>query len=381
MTHRQFVYIAYRFFSNAAFFVPILVLHIERKINSPALVLVLVGIYGITVFATEVPTGLIADSLGLKYTLIVGSLLSAIAAILLGISTSFGIFAVGQIALATAISLQSGTDSAYLLALFPENKLYENLEGVSTSVKYAGLFLSSVAGSILYVWDSRLPFVLTALAALFGAACLAKSSPDYPVKERRKERFKLTFQKTVIQLQANRSLLLLLVFAAFSLASLSSIYWSYQFYLESIGINVEFFGTIFAIAFLASSIGAGIAKKVNEVFGYKKAITTLGILIGIVAILMSVVKSSPGIVFPIITQALTGYLSPTLRILILQESRSPTPATLLSIESMLHRVFMSVNVFGMGLLIRAHDLSAMMLGIGLGLLLVLPVFALVTLKE
>ena len=381
MTQGQLVYIAYRFFSNAAFFVPILVLHIERKINSPALALILVGIYGITVFVTEIPTGLIADSLGLKNTLIVGSLLSAIAAFLLGISTSFGAFVVGQIALATAISLQSGADSAYLLALFPENKLYENLEGTSTSAKYAGLFLSSVMGSILYVLDSHLPFVLTALAALFGAACLAKLPPENPVKGKHKGRFKLTFRRAVLQLQTNRSLLLLLIFAAFSLASLSSIYWSYQFYLESIGVNIELFGTIFAIAFLASSIGAGVAKKVNEAFGYKKVITILGILIGTVAILMSVVRSSPGVVFPIVTQALTGYLGPTMRILILQESQSPTPATLLSIESMLHRVFMSVNVFSMGLLVSEHSLSTMMLGIGLGFLFILPVFALVALKE
>ncbi len=378
---QQYTYVAFRFFSNAAFFVPILVLHIERQANSPSLAFALVGIYGVTVFATEIPTGLVADSLGLKNTLIAGTILSAVAAFLLGTSTSFGTLAVGQIASATAISLQSGADSAYLLALFPKNKLFESLEGISTSVKYVGLFLSSVLGSVLYVLDPHLPFVLSALAALSGVACLVKLPSVNPIKEKHGGSLGLTLRQTISQLKTNRSLLLLLVFAAFSLASLSSIYWSYQFYLESIGISVELFGTVFAIAFLASSVGAGIANKVNEAFGYKSVIAVLGILIGMVAVLMSAIRSSPGVVLPVITQAITGYLSPTLRILILQKSQSSTPATLLSIESMLHRVFMSVNVFSMGFLIHTHSLSVMMLGAGVALLFILPAFALVALKE
>ena len=107
MARRRYQYVAYRLFSNTAFFVPILVLHIEGKIDSPALAFVLIGIYGVTVFATEIPTGLIADNFGLRIALVVGSLLSAIAACLLGTATSFSTFAIGQIALATALSLQS----------------------------------------------------------------------------------------------------------------------------------------------------------------------------------------------------------------------------------------------------------------------------------
>lgn len=381
MTRRRYQYVAYRLFSNTAFFVPILVLHIERKIGSPTLAFALIGIYGVSVFATEIPTGLIADSFGLRSALVVGSLLSAIAACLLGTATSFGAFAIGQIALATALSLQSGADSAYLFALFPDNKLYESLEGSSTSAKYVGLFISSVAGSVLYVLDPRLPFVLSALASLLAVACLVKLPVANSVARVDKGRFKVTFRQAAAQLQSSHSLLLLLFFAAFSLAALSSIYWSYQFYLESIGVRPELFGTIFAMAFLASSVGAAVAKKVNQTFGYRKTFAALGILTGTVAVLMGFVRSGFGAFFPIITQSISGYMSPTLRILIQQESQPRTRATLLSIESMLHRIFMSGTVFGMGYLIREYSLFAMMMGLGLGFLLILPAFALVVLKE
>lgn len=381
MTQRRYQYVAYRLFSNMAFFVPILVLHIERKVDSPAVAFMLIGIYGVTVFATEIPTGLIADSFGLRNALVAGSLLSAIAACLLGTAASFGTFAIGQIALATALSLQSGADSAYLFALFPDKRLYESLEGSSTSAKYAGLFISSVAGSVLYVLDPRLPFGLSALVSLLAVACLVKLPVANSVERIDKGRLKVTFRQAAIQLHGSHSLLLLLVFAAFSLAALSSIYWSYQFYLESIGVRVELFGTIFAMAFLASSVGAAVAKKVNQTFGYRKTCAALGILIGAVAILMGFVRSSSGALFPIITQSITGYMSPTLRILIQQESQPRTLATLLSIESMLHRIFMSGTVFGMGYLIREYSLFAMMMGLGLGFLLILPAFALFVLKE
>lgn len=381
MTQRRYQYVAYRLFSNTAFFVPILVLHIERITGSPTLAFALIGIYGVSVFATEIPTGLVADSFGLRSALVVGSLLSAIAACLLGTATSFGALAIGQIALATALSLQSGADSAYLFALFPDNKLYESLEGSSTSAKYVGLFISSVAGSVLYVLDPRLPFVLSALASLLAVACLIKLPVANSLERIDKGRFRVTFKQATAQLQSNRFLLRLLVFAAFALAALSSIYWSYQFYLESIGVRPELFGTIFAMAFLASSVGAATAKKVNQTFGYRKTFAALGILIGTVAVLMGFVRSGFGAFFPIITQSISGYMSPTLRILIQQESQPRTRATLLSIESMLHRIFMSGTVFGMGYLIREYNLFAMMMGLGLGFLLILPAFALVVLKE
>lgn len=381
MTQRRYQYVAYRLFSNTAFFVPILVLHIERITGSPTLAFALIGIYGVSVFATEIPTGLVADSFGLRSALVVGSLLSAITACLLGAATSFGALAIGQIALATALSLQSGADSAYLFALFPDNKLYESLEGSSTSAKYVGLFISSVAGSVLYVLDPRLPFVLSALASLLAVACLVKLPVANSVARVDKGRFKVTFRQATAQLQSSHSLLLLLLFAAFSLAALSSIYWSYQFYLESIGVRPELFGTIFAMAFLASSVGAAVAKKVNQTFGYRKTFAALGILIGTVAVLMGFVRSGFGAFFPIITQSISGYMSPTLRILIQQDSQPRTRATLLSIESMLHRIFMSGTVFGMGYLVREYSLFAMMMGLGLGFLLILPAFALVVLKE
>lgn len=381
MTRRRYQYVAYRLFSNTAFFVPILVLHIERITGSPTLAFALIGIYGVSVFATEIPTGLVADSFGLRSALVVGSLLSAIAACILGTATSFGAFAIGQIALATALSLQSGADSAYLFALFPDNKLYESLEGSSTSAKYVGLFISSVAGSLLYVLDPRLPFVLSALASLLAVACLVKLPVANSLERIDKGRFKVTFRQATAQLQSNRFLLRLLVFAAFALAALSSIYWSYQFYLESIGVRPELFGTIFAMAFLASSVGAAFAKRVNQTLGYRKTFAALGILTGTVAVLMGFVRSDFGAFFPIITQSISGYMSPTLRILIQQESQPRTRATFLSIESMLHRIFMSGTVFGMGYLIREYNLFAMMMGLGLGFLLILPAFALVVLKE
>jgi len=214
-----------------------------------------------------------------------------------------------------------------------------------------------------------------------AVACLIKLPAANSLERIDKGRFKVTFKQATAQLQSNHSLLRLLVFAAFALAALSSIYWSYQFYLESIGVRVELFGTIFAIAFLASSVGAATAKKVNQTFGYRKTFTTLGILIGTVAVLMGFVRSGFGAFFPIITQSISGYMSPTLRILIQQESQPRTRATLLSIESMLHRIFMSGTVFGMGYLIREYNLFAMMMGLGLGFLLILPAFALVVLKE
>ncbi|WP_277267320.1 MFS transporter [Nitrosomonas nitrosa] len=375
-------YIAYRFFANTAFYVPILILHIEKKLGDPSLAFMLVGIYGITIFATEIPTGLIADSIGSRNALIAGSFLSASAAYMFGVSTSFIAFTVGQMTLALALSLQSGADSAYLYELCSQNELYyKQVEGSSTGAKYLGLCISSVTGSILYAFNPRFPFMLSVLASLISGFCLFKLPLNDPNTGNGKERFNFTFRKAVIQLRSNRYLVFLLVYASFFLSALSLIYWSYQPYLRSIGIGVELFGTVFAVAFLASAVGARTANKINQVLGYRKALICLGLMIGITGSLMGLVSTSFGLLFPIITQFFTGYASPTLRILLQKESQPSTRATLLSIESMLQRLVMSGGVSSMGLLIREMGLSTTMMSLGSLLLLILPISSFLIKKE
>lgn len=374
-------YTAYRFFSNTAFYVPILMLHIEEKLADPTLPFMLVGIYSITIFATEIPTGIFADSIGSRNALIAGSLLSALAAYIFGASTSFITFAFGQITLAIALSLQSGADSAYLYELYPQDESYKQIEGSSTSAKYLGLSISSIAGSILYVFNSSFPFMLSVLVSLAGTFCLLWLPVNNPIQRDDRKRFNLTVRKAVIQLQNNRYLFFLLVYASFFLAALSLIYWSYQPYLKLIGINVELFGVIFAVAFLSSAAGAKSANKINQLVGYKKILICLGFIIGMTATLMGLIDTILGLLFPIITQFFTGYTSPTLRILIQQESQPATRATLLSTESMLQRLFMFAGVSGMGFLIREISLPTIMIGLGFLLLLVLPASSLLIKEE
>lgn len=375
-------YIAYRLFASTAFYVPILILHIEEKLGDPSLAFMLVGIYGITIFATEIPTGLIADSIGSRNALIAGSFLSALAAFALGVSTSFIAFAFGQMTLALALSLQSGADSAYLYELYSQNEFdYRQVEGSSTSAKYLGLCISSVTGSVLYALNPVFPFMLSILASLTSVFCLFTLPINDPNIGNDKKHFNFTLKQTVIQLRSNRYLVFLLVYASFFLSALSLIYWSYQPYLRSIGINIELFGTIFAVAFLSSAVGARTSNKINQVLGDRRVLICLGLMIGTTACLMGLVNTSFGLLFPIITQFFTGYASPTLRILLQKESQPSTRATLLSIESMLQRLVMSGGVSGMGLLIRGKSLSMTMISLGILLLLVLPTSSFLIKKE
>src|SRR5579859_3813843 len=70
--------------------------------------------YSLWFFILEVPTGIIADKIGRKYTLSFGALIAGIGLIVYAIQPNFLLFALGEVIVALGNSLISGANDALL---------------------------------------------------------------------------------------------------------------------------------------------------------------------------------------------------------------------------------------------------------------------------
>ncbi len=140
---------------------------IERVSLSEA---VLLGsIYYFSVFLLEVPSGYCSDRFGRRPTLILASVVTALACTTFILANSLYTLVIAQILLATGIAFQSGSDSALLydsLKGLKREDEYTERESVAQKWSMTALACSCLLGGALGLIDMRLAYFAALLVAL-----------------------------------------------------------------------------------------------------------------------------------------------------------------------------------------------------------------------
>lgn len=130
------------FFGGFVFYAPVSLLVRTRCGVTEAQFFLLEAILSVSIFFFEVPCGLLSDRLGYKNTLIAGSCFLFAARLLMFCSDRFWLFAVEAVAEGIASALFSGTFSAYLYEVEPQD-FAENLSK-NDNCSNLGFILSSL---------------------------------------------------------------------------------------------------------------------------------------------------------------------------------------------------------------------------------------------
>ena len=139
-------YPVYLFFQKASYWGPVFFLYFSSVLTLPD-VLVLEGIYYISVVLLEIPTGYLADRFGQRRVLIWSSIAQAIACAIFILSGTFVELAAGQVFLALGMALGSGSDTAYHFSILKD--LGNEIEYGAREAKAARTLLISQASSAL----------------------------------------------------------------------------------------------------------------------------------------------------------------------------------------------------------------------------------------
>src|SRR6185295_2534520 len=178
-----------------------------------------------TYLLCEVPTGVVADTISRRLSVVIGLVGSGLAFALLGIAHSFLVAAISQVLWGVFASFQSGADVAWLTDELGEEAArphYLRGSQISNVAALAGI----IVGVALATIDYRLPIVAAGLAlVLFGVAMLFVMPEDGFTPKPRAEGVRVhtgmvtTFKEGIRQVRAHHVLVLILGTAALHGAS------------------------------------------------------------------------------------------------------------------------------------------------------------------
>lgn len=320
---------------------PIIVLFYQSNGMSMREIFQLQAVYSLTLMFFEVPTGYFADRAGRKTSILLGSFMGVAGYLIYSSSFGFWNFVVAEVALGIGQSLVSGADSAMLydsLLAGKQSDKYTRFEGRVTSVGNFAEALAGIVGGLLAISSLRTPFyVQTAVAAIAIPAALSLVEPPVITKRIRLTAGQL-FAVIRLTLHGNRKLKWNTLFSAVTGVSTLTMAWFAQPLFIQAGIQVSWFGVIWAVLNVTVGIAAITAWKFEKRLGPARTVISFaGILIaGYLS--LAVFPPYAGLSMLLLFYFARGIATPTLRNYINLISPTETRATILSVRNLVIRL-------------------------------------------
>jgi len=348
------IYKVYSIFANLLILGPIIVLYLLAKGLSFTEIMILQSISAIGVVIFEVPTGAVADKLGRKYSMLLGSLLWGLSLLTYIIGKSFYVFAIAEVIFSLGTTFKSGADTALiydsLKALKRENE-FQKIEGFAGSFTFYAQGIGSIIAGFVYEINIYMPMIIS-IGFMVVAAIIAMNFEEPPV-EGKKGRFGIKYfhqikesGKYILGHEKIKAIILYsMVFFIFYRAG----FWYYQPYMESVKIPVKYFGIIFFIFNLVAALSSKVCYRIMEITKPKTLTFMSGLLI-VSFIILGTVKIWIGVAAILLQQVTRGLYRPVTRKYMNKHIPSDKRATILSFHSLAVNLAVAVSLPFVGLL-------------------------------
>lgn len=350
-------------------------------------IFLLQAVYSFSVAVLEIPSGYMADVIGRKKSLVIGSLLGTLGYGIYSLSSGFYGFLCAEMILGLGGSFISGSDSAMLyesLKAMKRKDWYFRLEGRITSLGHFAETIAALCGGFIAAYLSYRSVYITQtfIAALAIPASLYLLEPprDKHISRPGWGHIITVFKQSLVH---NKKLSSTLLFSSLIGTCTLCMAWTSQVYFVNMGLTEKSITPLWILLNLTVAVVAAFAVKVVEKVGRRTAILMVMIVIPSGFILLGALALLPALVALFIFYAIRGYATPFLRDLVNQYCASETRATVLSMRSLIIRTSFAVLGPFIGSLSADYSLLfALKLSgtILLGLSLVAGSFLLISLK-
>lgn len=329
-------------------------------------IMILQAVNAASIFALEVPTGVVADKIGRKFSLLLSSIMMIIGLIIYMLSSSFFIFIFGEIAFALGLCLRSGADSAILyetLKRLGREKDYAETQGRAQSYSFTMQFIGSLMIGYLYSLNVNLPYLLSAiLLSVSLIPVLLIVEPD--LEKNLKGSYVQHIKDSAMYVWNNKIVKSIICYSAFIFIIWRTGFWFFQPYMMAVGIEVKYFGIIFAVFNLLAAISARKASFIIDRTG-NSALLLLGFLFCGSLILMGVNRVLFGAMFFALQEIARGLRRPILLKYMNENIPSNKRATIISIKSLTENVAIILMYPIIGLAMDKVDIINLHLYVGI----------------
>jgi MFS family permease len=219
------------------------------------------------IFLFEIPSGAIADLIGRKMALIFSSVCVIGAAFAYSTYANILLFVLAETLWALSIALSSGTNEALLYSSLKSFNAEEKLPrvlGNTQTFNLIALTLSAPLGSVIAQYIS-LQFTMTCLALIYiGGLIVAFTFKEAPYKKKEKENksYFSIIKQGFIELRKNKILMTLCFDRLFINTLIFLLFWTYQPYLQALGVPLLWWGFITAGMNITNAIFSFIIPRI-----------------------------------------------------------------------------------------------------------------------
>jgi MFS family permease len=374
----------YRVLYNFMLFLPVWVIFLQDKFGLNLTQVTLIdSAFWFTMALTEIPTGAVADTWGRKQSQVIGMVISTISILMFALAPAYPLVLLANSLWAIGITFISGAEIALLYDTLRElgrEDDYPRYRGRLQAIVLVSIALSSVLGGIIGSISLVSTFTITAglMVAATGFLLLLKEPPRESDPGTGSElSYWSILQVTFGAIRDQSTLKYALIYSAILPLLGSTIQVTFmQPYAVSIGLPIAALGVI-ALGLRASQFtGSLYASRVIRRFGEWEWLWFGMVVIIAGVISLGVFNSIAGIVLFALTEFASAVTGPLVESIILRQTPGSVRATILSVDSLLNRIFLAVVSPLIGVVADHFGLSHafVYLGIGFGVVLLVLLF-------
>lgn len=144
------------------------------------------GVFSATILILEIPSGILADRIGKRNTLLISRFLYVVEVALLAFSNGFWPFLIAKVVSGVAVSLSSGTSQALLydsVKRFDNENNFRKIYGTQKLISYVSMGFVFVIGAYLFTLNTKLPAYASLPLLFIGFVLTFFLKEPYPVSK------------------------------------------------------------------------------------------------------------------------------------------------------------------------------------------------------
>ncbi len=303
------------------------------------------AIYSIAIVVFEIPSGYVADVLGRKRTLIIGSILGTLGFAIYSFTSGFYAFLAAELILGIGQSFISGADSALLydsLKADKREKDYLKYEGRNFSLGNFSEAIAGFLGGALAEMSLRMPFYFqTGIAFIAIPAAFMLVEPQLFTRTQ-KATWKDILNVVKYAMITNKSLRYNIIYSSIIGSATLTMAWVYPLYLKEIGFREIQIGTTSTVLNLVVGMTTLFAYKIEQKLRPKSTVIGTTLVITAAFIAAGLLHSLAVIPVMVLFYFSRGIATPVLKDYINRITSSDMRATVLSIRSLIIRANFSI---------------------------------------
>ncbi len=300
--------------------------------------------FAFVIVALEVPSGWLSDVWRRKSVLMLAAITYILGMAMLVIADSFTDAFIAQGILGVAVSLFSGTNSAFLydslLAQGKENE-FSKREGRRVAVGLYSFAVGSIVGGFLYSLNPHYPFyveIIACMPALYFAYKMVE--PPRAKSAVNSNPFKDMALTMKYALHGHKEIAFIIIFAAVLFSGTKLLMWSQQPYYMALEIPEYYFGILMAVGAGLGGLSSQLGHRIDGRISNIRMLTIIFIVVLIVCAISGYFVSYLGVGLLMIAGSCAyGLSNPRVDNAINSRVSSERRATILSTKSLLIQLF------------------------------------------